>query len=73
MTLPNFTAEADQLMRLFQVPAQQIHVVPNGADMRFMRAAGRFISINEHGETVDDDSSASTAANERGASRPANI
>ena len=37
------------------------------------RAAGRFISINKHRKTVDDDSSASTAATEKAARRPANI
>ena len=40
MLLPNSNAEADQLMRLFQVPARRIHVVPNGADPRFARADG---------------------------------
>lgn len=40
MLLPNSNAEADQLMRLFQVPARRIHVVPNGADPHFARADG---------------------------------
>ncbi len=40
MLLPNSSAEAEQLMRLFQVPAKRIHVVPNGADPRFARAHG---------------------------------
>ncbi|MBN2295509.1 MAG: glycosyltransferase [Pirellulales bacterium] len=43
MLLPNSSSEADQLMRLFQVPARRIHVVPNGADPRFAIAdAGQF-------------------------------
>lgn len=33
--LPNSLAEADQLTRLFQVPAARIRAVPNGADERF--------------------------------------
>ena len=38
LLLPNSTAEADQLVRYFGVPASQIHVVPNGADERFAEA-----------------------------------
>ncbi len=38
MLLPNSSSEADQLMRLFEVPAKKIHVVPNGADPRFALA-----------------------------------
>jgi glycosyltransferase involved in cell wall biosynthesis len=33
--LPNSQAEAEQLMRLFRVPAAKIRVVPNGFDARF--------------------------------------
>jgi glycosyltransferase involved in cell wall biosynthesis len=40
LLLPNSNAEADQLMRLFQVSAKRIHVVPNGADPRFADADG---------------------------------
>ncbi len=32
LLLPNSTAEAEQLMRYFGMPASRIHVVPNGAD-----------------------------------------
>ena len=38
LLLPNSQAEAEQLMQLFGVPAQRIHVVPNGADPRFADA-----------------------------------
>ena len=38
LLLPNSNAEADQLVRYFQVPAERIHVVPNGADERFAEA-----------------------------------
>ena len=38
MLLPNSVAEAQQLMRLFKVPARRIHVVPNGANPRFAAA-----------------------------------
>lgn len=48
LLLPNSTAEAEQLMRLFGVPAERIHVVPNGASehladgdpQSFIRLAG---------------------------------
>ncbi len=36
--LPNSSAEADQLLRLFRAPADRIHVVPNGVDARFESA-----------------------------------
>lgn len=35
LLLPNSIAEAAQLNRLFRVPNDKIHVVPNGADPRF--------------------------------------
>jgi len=35
LLLPNSQAEAEQLIRLFGVPATKIHNVPNGADERF--------------------------------------
>jgi glycosyltransferase involved in cell wall biosynthesis len=35
LLLPNSQAEAEQLMRLFGVPAAKIQVVPNGFDVRF--------------------------------------
>ncbi|MBL9093948.1 MAG: glycosyltransferase family 4 protein [Planctomycetaceae bacterium] len=38
LLLPNSQAEAEQLLRLFQVPAQRIRVVPNGVDERFAAA-----------------------------------
>lgn len=38
LLLPNSNAEAQQLVRYFQVPKERIHVVPNGADERFARA-----------------------------------
>ncbi|MFH1922571.1 MAG: glycosyltransferase [Planctomycetota bacterium] len=38
LVMPNSNAEAEQLVRYFQVPAERIHVVPNGADERFSRA-----------------------------------
>ena len=38
LLLPNSQAEAEQLMRLFEVPARKIRVVPNGADPRFAGA-----------------------------------
>ena len=38
LLLPNSQAEAEQLRRYFGVPAEKIHVVPNGADERFARA-----------------------------------
>ena len=34
LVMPNSNAEAEQLIRYFQVPAERIHVVPNGADVR---------------------------------------
>jgi glycosyltransferase involved in cell wall biosynthesis len=37
--LPNSQAEADQLRELLAIPAQQIRVVPNGADPRLAQAA----------------------------------
>ena len=41
LLLPNSTAEARQLMRYFRVPADRIHVVPNGADPRFSQAEAK--------------------------------
>ncbi len=38
LLLPNSTAEAGQLRRLFGVESERIHVVPNGADPRFALA-----------------------------------
>jgi glycosyltransferase involved in cell wall biosynthesis len=38
LLLPNSQAEAEQLVRLFGVPMQRIHVAPNGADPRFRTA-----------------------------------
>jgi glycosyltransferase involved in cell wall biosynthesis len=38
LLLPNSQAEAEQLMRLFQVPPQRIRVVPNGVEQRFAAA-----------------------------------
>jgi len=38
LLLPNSQAEAEQLMRLFRVPAERIRVVPNGVDERFAAA-----------------------------------
>jgi len=38
LVMPNSHAEAEQLVRHFGVPAERIHVVPNGADLRFARA-----------------------------------
>jgi len=35
LLLPNSQAEARQLTRYFRVPAERIHVVPNGAEPRF--------------------------------------
>lgn len=35
LLLPNSQAEAEQLMRLFEVPAKRIRVVPNGVEERF--------------------------------------
>lgn len=35
LLLPNSQSEAEQLMRLFEISPQKIHVVPNGADPRF--------------------------------------
>jgi glycosyltransferase involved in cell wall biosynthesis len=37
LLMPNSQAEAEQLVRYFGVPAERIHVVPNGADERFAR------------------------------------
>ena len=37
LLMPNSQAEAEQLIRYFGVPAERIHVVPNGADARFAR------------------------------------
>ena len=36
LLLPNSKAEAAQLTRYFGVPAERIHVTPNGADRRFL-------------------------------------
>jgi glycosyltransferase involved in cell wall biosynthesis len=38
LLMPNSQAEAEQLIRYFGVPAERIHVVPNGADERFAQA-----------------------------------
>ncbi|MCE9606261.1 MAG: glycosyltransferase [Planctomycetia bacterium] len=38
LLLPNSQSEAEQLMRLFEVPAEKIRVVPNGFDERFALA-----------------------------------
>ncbi|NUQ66185.1 MAG: glycosyltransferase [Pirellulales bacterium] len=38
LLLPNSSAEAQQLVRYFGVPASRIHVVPNGAEERFSAA-----------------------------------
>ncbi len=37
LLMPNSQAEAEQLIRYFGVPAERIHVVPNGSDARFAR------------------------------------
>jgi glycosyltransferase involved in cell wall biosynthesis len=37
LLMPNSNAEARQLMHYFGVPPGKIHVVPNGADLRFAR------------------------------------
>ena len=39
LLLPNFNAEAQQIIRQFQIPADRMHVVPHGADLRFAMAA----------------------------------
>jgi glycosyltransferase involved in cell wall biosynthesis len=38
LLMPNSNAEADQLVRHFQVPTDRIHVAPNGADERLAAA-----------------------------------
>jgi glycosyltransferase involved in cell wall biosynthesis len=38
LLLPNSQAEADQLIRYFQVAPERIHIVPNGAERRFSSA-----------------------------------
>ena len=38
LLLPNSQAEAEQLMRLFQIPPHKIRIVPNGVDDRFAAA-----------------------------------
>jgi glycosyltransferase involved in cell wall biosynthesis len=38
LLLPNSQAEARQLQAYFGVPCERIHVVPNGADLRFVAA-----------------------------------
>ncbi|MBN2473485.1 MAG: glycosyltransferase family 4 protein [Pirellulales bacterium] len=38
LLLPNSNAEAQQLVRYFQVAPERIHIVPNGADERFAEA-----------------------------------
>lgn len=38
LLLPNSQAEADQLVRFFQVPRERIRVVPNGTQARFAEA-----------------------------------
>jgi len=38
LLLPNSRAEAEQLVRYFQVPLERIRIVPNGADERFAEA-----------------------------------
>lgn len=38
LLLPNSNAEADQLRRYFQAPAERLHVVPNGAEPEFASA-----------------------------------
>src|SRR5262249_18494063 len=46
LLLPNSQAEAEQLLRYFDVRPEQVHVVPNGADERFVSAAPqRFASL----------------------------
>jgi len=44
LLLPNSTAEAEQLMRYFGIPAERIRVVPNGADPRFADADPRIFA-----------------------------
>ncbi len=39
LLLPNSQAEAEQLMRLFQIPPHKIRIVPNGVDERFAVAS----------------------------------
>lgn len=41
LLLPNSNAEAEQLVRYFNIPHKKIHVVPNGADLRFAVADPR--------------------------------
>jgi len=41
LLMPNSNAEAQQLMHYFGVPAERIHVTPNGADTRFADADPR--------------------------------
>jgi glycosyltransferase involved in cell wall biosynthesis len=38
LALPNSNAEAEQLVRYFGLPYERIHVVPNGAEVRFADA-----------------------------------
>lgn len=38
LLLPNSQAEADQLIRYFQVPPERIRIIPNGASRRFAAA-----------------------------------
>jgi glycosyltransferase involved in cell wall biosynthesis len=41
LLMPNSEAEAEQLMRLFRIGRERIHIVPNGADERFANADPR--------------------------------
>lgn len=46
LLLPNSQVEAEQLIRLFNVPTSRIRVVPNGADERFAAGnAGDFVAL----------------------------
>lgn len=50
MLLPNSKAEAAQLSRHFGVPFDRIHVVPNGADVRFAAGCPRAFALIVGGE-----------------------
>ncbi|QGJ70988.1 Glycosyltransferase involved in cell wall bisynthesis [Planctomycetales bacterium 10988] len=50
--LPNSHAEGEQLVRLFGIPSEKIHLVPNGADSRFARPSSSWPELEELGPFV---------------------
>lgn len=50
LLLPNSQAEAEQLIRLFEIPPAKMRIVPNGVDLRFAAADSRLFQDRYDGK-----------------------